>query len=420
MQITMNEETQNKDSYDQLLSFSRITPENWSLPDRKNYMPFGVSKVVWAGPFLKPRLNANVPLNVVQTFEIARGCIIYSWFFYPLATLGAEQCMRVGELAIWERCRLMGQESDNFFANLQTLFAAGMISSEDESRLQAMRRLRNSRSHIKNLMLLDPGMAITALNDTVELINRLFATPGKDWTAEWERSSAKFLSDVLADWRTSRNAFPKNLSPGADWPIPFFGDPARAVVATVGVNPAGTEFSSDRKWAEIKTEADWIQRLKTYFRNPIPSHRWFEPWRVGLELLRLSYEKGTATHLDISYRPTIAMVKNPKADSAEFRRMAEQDVAWFFRLLPLCPRLKGLLIFGPIVRSDGSCENLAQFLRDQAPRHGFTVLPKGIEHDATKRRFFIHEVETPGEKCITCRVVKNLYANRDELRLWLK
>jgi hypothetical protein len=253
------------------------------------------------------------------------------------------------------------------------------------------------------------------------LINNLFNTPGKDSVAEWEKAVSKYLSEVLSDWRASEVAFPKNSCAGVNWPMPFFGDPGKAVVATVGVNPAATEFSLERKWAEIKSETDWIQRLKTYFRNPIPSHQWFEPWRVGLELLRMSYEMGTATHLDISYRPTIAMVKNPKADSAEFRRMAEQDVAWFFRLLPLCPRLKGLLIFGPIVRSDGSCESLAQFLRTSAPLHGFTVSPNGgLQHNGTERRFFIHEVDTPGENCVTCRVVKNLFANRDELRLWLK
>jgi len=232
---------------------------------------------------------------------------------------------------------------------------------------------------------------------------------------------SQYLGEVLSDWRTSGDAFPKNASPGADWPIPFFGDPAKAVVGTVGVNPAATEFSPERKWTEIKSEADWIQRLKTYFRNPIPSHQWFEPWRVGLELLRLSYEGGTVTHFDISYRPTIAMLKNPKTDHAEFRRMVEQDAKYFFQLLPRCPRLKGLLVFGPVVRSDGTCENLAHFLRNRAPHHGFTVLPNGrLQHSGTKRQFFIHEVETPGESCVTCRVVKNLYANRDELRLWLK
>jgi len=417
----MNEETQNKDSYDELLSFSRITPENWSLPDRKHYEPIGVAKADWAAPFLKPRLNATVPQNIIQAFEIARGCMIYSWFFYPLATLAAEQCMRIGELAAWERCRMFQQESDNFHANLQTLFAAGVISSNDESRWQAMRRLRNDRSHIKTVMLAGPWQTLGILHDTVNLINQLFATPGKDWVTEWEKAVTQYMGEIFSDWQTSRNAFPKNAYAGAHWPLPFFGDPGKAVVATVGVNPSATEFQPMRNWNAIKNDADWVIRLRTYFRHAVPPHEWFGPWREGLEMLRVSYESGLATHLDISYRATTAMVKNPKTDRVEFRRMVEQDVAWFFKLLPLCPRLKGLFVFGPVVRNDGSFEGLAQFLRTRAPRYDFTVNPDGgLEHNDTKRRFFIHEVETPGENCVTCRVVKNLYANRDELRRLLR
>jgi len=201
----MNEEMQNKDSYDELLSFSRITPENWSLPDHKNYMPADVTKENWAGPFLKPRLDATVPQGIVQLFEVARGCMLYSWFFYPLATLGAEQCMRVGELAVWERCRMLQKESEHFFSNLQTLLAAGVISTGDESRFQAMRRLRNTGSHLKNLTLLDPGMAITALNDTVELINRMFSAPAEAAMDEDDEISEDDDGYPWEDVEASRN-----------------------------------------------------------------------------------------------------------------------------------------------------------------------------------------------------------------------
>src|ERR1041385_3551514 len=98
-----------------------------------------------------------------------------------------------------------------------------------------------------------------------------------------------------------------------------------------------------------------------------------------------------------------------KTDPAEFRQMAEHDVQWFFRLIPLLPFLKGILVFGPIVRSDGSCESLAQFVRHQATNNGFTVVPTGnLRHVQTGREFFIHEADTPGEKCIGWRLAKNL------------
>jgi len=49
----------NKDSYDELLQFSRITDENWLSPDRKDYVPLGVTKEQWIAPFLEPRLECK-------------------------------------------------------------------------------------------------------------------------------------------------------------------------------------------------------------------------------------------------------------------------------------------------------------------------------------------------------------------------
>lgn len=225
------------------------------------------------------------------------------------------------------------------------------------------------------------------------------------------------LTDLLREWEKSQNHFPKNRIENARWPIPFFGNPANALVATVGVNPASGAFEAGRGWEDIKSESDWKRRLRDYFNHQTPPHKWFEPWRIGLELLGMSYEQATATHLDVSYRATTAMLRNPTTDRNEFRRMVERDVTWLFRLLPMCEKLRLLLVFGPILRSDGSIVNLAQFLREHAPHHGFTVSPHGdLKHTETRRVFFLHEADTPSEKCVTCRVVKNLYARRDELR----
>jgi hypothetical protein len=59
---------------------------------------------------------------------------------------------------------------------------------------------------------------------------------------------SKYLSDVLKDWRESRDAFPANTAPCSHWPIPFFGNPASAIVATVGINPTCGEFQPSRNW----------------------------------------------------------------------------------------------------------------------------------------------------------------------------
>jgi len=172
-----NADMECKDDYDPFLEFSRITPENWLLPDRKDYVPFGVAKEEWVAPFREPRLDTSVPRDVVRVFEIVRGCMIYSWYFYPLATLGLDQCTRVAEFATRERCRILQQESGNFAVNLRTLATSGVISAAEEQRWQTVRTLRNDRSHLKGYLLVDPGQAVDFLRTTAELVNGLFSSP---------------------------------------------------------------------------------------------------------------------------------------------------------------------------------------------------------------------------------------------------
>ena len=100
--------------------------------------------------------------------------------------------------------------------------------------------------------------------------------------------------------------------------------------------------------------------------------------------------------------------------------MVERDVAWLFRLLPLCENLRLLLVFGPIIRADGSTMSLAQFLKDQAPNHGFNVLQRGdLQHIETGKMFFFHEADSHLEESVKLRVERNLTVHANELRLLL-
>ena len=190
-------------------------------------------------------------------------------------------------------------------------------------------------------------------------------------------SISEYLGAVLEDWQQSRAEFPTNAIQGPAWPIPFFGNPATAIVATVGVNPSSGEFAPARRWGEVTTSRDWKLRLKNYFEPSNAPHEWFDPWRIGLALLDCSYEAGTAAHLDVSYRPTTAMLTNQNTDRPEFRKMVERDAAWIFRLLPLCPKLRVLLTMGPIVGANLQPSSLVGFLHESAPRHGFNVIHNG-------------------------------------------
>jgi hypothetical protein len=148
-------------------------------------------------------------------------------------------------------------------------------------------------------------------------------------------------------------------------------------VAIVGVNPSTGEFRPDRNWNTVQNPADWKRRLKNQFNQTKPPHEWFAPWCVGLALLGLDYKNGSAAHFDVSYRPTTAMLTNPRTNREEFRRMVERDMEWFFRLLPLCRNLRLLLVSGPIVRANGSTESLALFVRNNAPQNGFKLSQDG-------------------------------------------
>ena len=97
----------------------------------------------------------------------------------------------------------------------------------------------------------------------------------------FRRGDVFYCEDTRAD-------FPLNTYPPAQWPIPFSGNPATALVATVGVNPSSGEFDPTRSWASVKTKADWKVRLRDYFRHNTPAQESFEPWRIGLALLGVS------------------------------------------------------------------------------------------------------------------------------------
>jgi hypothetical protein len=176
-----------------------------------------------------------------------------------------------------------------------------------------------------------------------------------------------WLRALAAEVKRTKPDFPCNVVRGC--PIPFFGSVLKARVLTVGVNPSSAEFTRKRRWQEPLKLPAWQERLVNYFNWPVPACEWFETWSICLEFLGLSYAAGSAAHLDISPRPTKAMIKNAKTDQREFRTMVEYDVKWFFELLGKLPQVQLLLVAGPIPRADGRRQQLADFIGDQCENH---------------------------------------------------
>jgi hypothetical protein len=96
--------------------FKKITPSNWLDPD-KVLRGFVKMSSTGAQPLtaddylrhiLSPELIESVPKDVRALFEVARGAMIYGYFFYPLFTLAAEQLFRVSEAAVSHKCKALG------------------------------------------------------------------------------------------------------------------------------------------------------------------------------------------------------------------------------------------------------------------------------------------------------------------------
>jgi hypothetical protein len=89
-----------------VLGFKRLTAENWSDPDPVNRHFARISPIAgpvsmeggdWAREFLAVSVADHVPKEVADLFAVARGAMLYGWFFYPLFRIGEEQLFRLLE-----------------------------------------------------------------------------------------------------------------------------------------------------------------------------------------------------------------------------------------------------------------------------------------------------------------------------------
>jgi hypothetical protein len=159
--------------YDHELEFRRISPGNWLQADLPRYFP-GSRPDEWVTAMLVPRLEPQVPREIVQLFEAARGAMIYSWFFYPLATLAVEQNHRIMEAAAKLRAAQVGRPAKRLADAILSLQSVGIITAENFGKWEATRKSRNSSSHPERQEIWDPGMAAEIFRSSADLINRLF------------------------------------------------------------------------------------------------------------------------------------------------------------------------------------------------------------------------------------------------------
>ncbi len=179
------------------LGFKRITMTNWQDRD----MPIGFSALTpdsWIEHNMQPQLGSNVPPDIAALFEVARGAMVYGWFFYPLITLAAEQCSRVLEAGVKACCmehgiptqRLnkrgipsrtkSGMPIETFYSeNIAKLVEAEVIPASKADLWKAARELRNLFSHPERQMIFPPGVTLGMLQTTADRLNDLFSLQKK-------------------------------------------------------------------------------------------------------------------------------------------------------------------------------------------------------------------------------------------------
>jgi len=167
--------------------FKAINPKNWLQPDPVlrgfvRLSPDGRSTTISGEEYLRailePKLIESVPAEAQALFEVARGAMLYGYFFYPLYTLAAEQLFRVAEAAVIRRCQeLCAPKSKKTFKQKIDWLAEKMSIHESElAKWNAIRELRNISSHPDSQSILTPGNAISCLEGIAQQVNCLFST----------------------------------------------------------------------------------------------------------------------------------------------------------------------------------------------------------------------------------------------------
>ena len=167
------------------LGFKTLTTENWLEPEEilKAFVSLSsdghiqsITSEAWAQRILEPHLSQAVPHEIQRLFEVARGAMIYGYFFYPLYTLALEQVFRVVETAVSDKCRSMAAPKPvrTFEQKINWLTEQSVIAAGEREQWHAIRGFRNITSHPTTQMILTPGNTIGFLSDMVSRINSLF------------------------------------------------------------------------------------------------------------------------------------------------------------------------------------------------------------------------------------------------------
>lgn len=178
--------------------FKELTTENWLEPD-ETLQAFGrlspitgqVHRITaddFAASFLAIELGDYVPEDIDAMFNVARGTLLYGYFFYPLYALGQDQLWRVCDAALGVRVDQLGapKNRQTFADRIRWMQSEGHFSDEQAVWWTAAKDLRNSASHPVFQTLTTPIELTGDLRRTAHAINCLF-NDALDFMSLWRR-----------------------------------------------------------------------------------------------------------------------------------------------------------------------------------------------------------------------------------------
>jgi hypothetical protein len=166
-----------------------INHDNWLFADTGGQGQVA-DAATWRQAFLAIRLDPAVPVEVAHLFEVARGGMVYGYFFQPLLSVGVEQCYRVLESGARSRCAQMGlpvhcADSQgkahplSFGHNLSVLVQHGVIQDAELTFWRQARELRDWVAAPEHQKALNLNYGVTALSRAAELLGKLFLNQPK-------------------------------------------------------------------------------------------------------------------------------------------------------------------------------------------------------------------------------------------------
>jgi hypothetical protein len=165
--------------------FKLVTRDNWLAPDpvstafvqlvHRNGSVKPMDGADWIDTVAATRMSNNVPLDVQNAFEFAKGGLGYGYFYYPLITIVGQQALRVADFSIDQLFveRGISPRPQSMARKIRRLRQDSLIDDAQFQRWDALRQLRNSATHPDFQHVWLPADAVRTFRIVAEMVSAL-------------------------------------------------------------------------------------------------------------------------------------------------------------------------------------------------------------------------------------------------------